>query len=828
MKFLFSFFLCIFLFSCQQTTPKKATHIPFLPNEATAIIKIKDLSKARSLLQNNALLQQNKTNLLYSFFKDLSTFQLLTAKKEGFYLCFSPLGKNDFGFSLITENNSTGLTSNLIEKHLIATKTYNDFSYTELKLGTETLYATLLKDTWILTSDYLLMENHIKQFQNDIVYKYPKAIESLSDEAIALILINSQIKDISQRLFPSLPTAHLFNEYLTGWTAGEITIDKNSIDYTAIYKPTSKTNDVSLIFKNILPQNNRLAEVTPSNAIAFTSFTFESYTQLAANISKYRESFTSKEKINDFLVELTEFGGIQLLKNDLFACRVPNESIDLSSYFDTETNPENFRDFSIYKLKENLDFGTLLQPLHSQNGYQFYIKHNEFIIFSPTKAGLIELIPSLKSNNTLANKEWYKKFSNQLTQQSSMLNVVNSAYASIKLNKVIAKEYQKNWEQTSFKNYNALAFQLVTENNFSHLHLTTTKTPKTQSDFKVNENANLILDVSLKSNPQWVTNYISKTKEVLVQDVKNNLILISKDGEVKWKKELKEPVLGEIKQMDIYRNGRLQYIFTTPTHLYVLDRNGKEVAPYPLNFSSKITQPVALFDYDNNKKYRIVITQSTQLKMFDNNGKQVKGFRFKNKSNGIITHAPKHIRVGKKDYIVVNESNTGVHFLNRTGKNRIALKENAPETTKEWFWYNNTFTTLNIENTITHIKTDGTLHTENPVLKNISASETAIDATTKTWISFYENELNIKKKTIELEFGRYSKPKIFYIKNKIYVTITNLDTKKVYLFDSNAKSINGFPVYGTGAAIVENADKDSNLELVVQGDQKSLLFYEFR
>ena len=44
-----------------------------------------------------------------------------------------------------------------------------------------------------------------------------------------------------------------------------------------------------------------------------------------------------------------------------------------------------------------------------------------------------------------------------------------------------------------------------------------------------------------------------------------------------------------------------------------------------------------------------------------------------------------------------------------------------------------------------------------------------------------ENILNIKSKRLELDLGNYSPVKIFYIKDKIYVSVTDLQTLYLYL-----------------------------------------------
>ena len=113
-------------------------------------------------------------------------------------------------------------------------------------------------------------------------------------------------------------------------------------------------------------------------------------------------------------------------------------------------------------------------------------------------------------------------------------------------------------------------------------------------------------------NPHFVKNYITKKLDIVVQDTKNNLNLISNNGKVLWKKRIDQPILGKVSQIDIYKNGGLQLIFNTKNKIYVLDRNGKDVMPFPKTFKDPITQPLAVFDYDKNKNYRILITQGRE------------------------------------------------------------------------------------------------------------------------------------------------------------------------------------------------------------------------
>ncbi|MDX1720740.1 MAG: ribonuclease HII, partial [Salegentibacter mishustinae] len=93
-------------------------------------------------------------------------------------------------------------------------------------------------------------------------------------------------------------------------------------------------------------------------------------------------------------------------------------------------------------------------------------------------------------------------------------------------------------------------------------------------------------------------------------------------------------------------------------------------------------------------------------------------------------------------------------------------------------------------------------------------------------VSLSENILKIKGKEISLDYGLYTAPEIFYVNNKYYISLTDLQTQKVFVFDSNAELLPGFPVYGTSGIILNNADIDQRPEFVVKGGDKEILMYK--
>ena len=45
----------------------------------------------------------------------------------------------------------------------------------------------------------------------------------------------------------------------------------------------------------------------------------------------------------------------------------------------------------------------------------------------------------------------------------------------------------------------------------------------------------------------------TKQKDIVVQDIKNQLYLISNQGVVRWKKKISAPIIGGVKQIDLFK-----------------------------------------------------------------------------------------------------------------------------------------------------------------------------------------------------------------------------------------------------------------------------------
>ena len=373
----------------------------------------------------------------------------------------------------------------------------------------------------------------------------------------------------------------------------------------------------------------------------------------------------------------------------------------------------------------------------------------------------------------------------------------------------------------SLEGYPYLTTQLIQERDFLHFNLVLNKNEKPDAQGAVSQIANVKLNNDILMAPQLVKNHRSKGMDVVVQDINNTLYLISNSGKVLWQKDLDSPILGEMQQVDLYRNGRLQLAFNTEKTFYILDRNGKEVKPFPMTFKDPITQPLAVFDYENNRNYRFLIVQNDALFMYDKNAKPVNGFVFKKAGSSII-QPPQHLRISNKDYILVTENNGKLNILSRTGKSRIDVKETIAFGDTPILNSGKAFIIYNVNGDKISIETNGKL------LENATTigSDAAIIQSGSTLVSLRENDLQINGKAVALPFGMYTYPSITSIKNKRYIAVTNSETSEAYIFDGDGKLLDNFPVYGISTPDIALLERNKGLGFVTQGDASSILIYK--
>lgn len=173
-------------------------------------------------------------------------------------------------------------------------------------------------------------------------------------------------------------------------------------------------------------------------------------------------------------------------------------------------------------------------------------------------------------------------------------------------------------------------------------------------------------------------------KEVFVQDAKNTLYLIGKNGKVLWKRAFDSPIMGNIYPTDFYRNGVYFYLFNTQNNVYLIDHEGQNVLGYPIKLSAKANAGLALIDFegDNNYKFYIPCGQN-KIYGYEYSGRPLPMWNPKS-GLGLVSHPLIYIKHKDKKYLVAAGHKGDVFLINKDGGivKKIALGSpiiNAPQ-----------------------------------------------------------------------------------------------------------------------------------------------------
>ena len=817
MRLILKLSIIALFFSCTNPEKKATDLLSCVPQNTLAILRLNDQNMITNAFSNSLFIEKilALNSVLYS-----ETISLLPDELPNeALLCYTPEGKSGMGVTFLC---SAKPQYNI---HLPKGKSfeYDNVKVVATQLNKKKLYHTLIKDIFISSSSKLILENIIRNIKNNrlgIQEGILNNLAKISDENAAFnLFIRKEFNTTFDGIFHKTP---LFPFLGSSWYSFDFNTKKEPFTLDGVSFINDSIQDKISLLKGQDSQQLITPQVVPQNFDSYFGLSIADYKALENQFKKYiRHLNIPLNKISfDILSSVDEISWVQLQENQTVIFHINNTEIINSQLFSISNYQGNFRGINLYAQEFNKDLKILLNTLGSFSGAKWSTQLDDFLVYSNSESHLKQIIGNYLDKKTLFNDLDFKILREDLADKSSFLWLGKTPNLKNKW-KSASKERKATWEKINIDDYPLIVLQGVSDNNFIQTRLTAQKKNLSPQKNSVISKYNFSLDAPASRTPQWIKNHRNKTMDIVVQDEKNILYLFSNTGKLYWKKELDGQIIGKIKQVDLYRNKRLQMAFRTPNRFQILDRNGKIVPPFDIKLSGQTPSHISVFDYDLTRNYRFLITDRKKVRMIDNRGKIVNGFQLKSLKNG-LANPPKHIRFGTKDYIVIQSSDGTVRILNRQGRDRIKLKEPLITSDNPIFGYRDTFAGTTKSGEMFQVDSKG-----NILLSKLELAEDhQIDMTTKSLVTLDGNSLKIKGIPLNLPFGKYTSPKIHYINNTIYVLLTELETKKVYAYLSNGSMVGGFPIYGTATPDLSNADGDSALEMVVQSESDGFIIYE--
>ena len=797
--FFFSFFI-----SCDPAPSKLKVLSDFIPRNPSVVFSINDFEALKSDLKNNSFLSNLKNAQAYSYLKNKEIFKYLHPNSKSI-LCISE-GNDEPAFTFMTKLNKDLFNTDSIAVHTIENSSFNSFTFQKVIINKQAVFTTVEDSIFFASNSKKTLANILSgKNENNAIFKKITALSNRQD-LTAFIPANE-----------ILANQILFN--FGSWAALNIEVLPDALTASGVVLTNDSVPQLISIFKGLNPQQNQIAKVTPTNAHTIVSLTFDDFALFQNNLQNFRGIKSIKDEETILFEAVNEVSKISFSKGNAIVLKSIDPQLTNEALQNFSSPKAPFKGIMIHRFNEpNLFVNHFLTFTNRTAPKEVFILDN-FFVFSENEEVTQNIINSYLQNNCLSSTSYYKEALSQLSDESSLLVMkLNGDYSE-----AISTLLKTEIAPVSFKKYPIAILQFNYDRDFAHVNFVCKEASTSNSKKiagKVTQINSIQLENELLNNPTFFSNHRTGGKDIVVQDVTNKMYFISSGGKILWTKKLKNPILGKIEEVDLLRNGKKQLAFTTKNNFYILDRTGRAVAPFPIKFRDEITQGISVFDYDNNRKYRFVITQGKEPLMLDSKGKKVKGFRFK-KTKSNIVFPPKHFRIKSKDYIIIAEENGKLNILSRIGKPRVTVSKtfdfsNTPITLEK-----SKLVVINKDNSKNSVGLDG-----KTITNKLKVTSYHFTVKGKTKVTLDDNLMRINGVLIELPFGIYTAPKISIVNRKTYISITETQENKVYVYNKSGNLLSGFPVYGTSIIDLGDLTKNGKTNFLVKGAAKNIIVYE--
>ncbi len=509
-----------------------------------------------------------------------------------------------------------------------------------------------------------------------------------------------------------------------------------------------------------------------------------------------------------------------------------------SEILDKAAEVETFGDFEIHKLEIGTFYGKVLSEGFDGLEDPYFVKMDNAILMASSLNALRNLVQKLSESengeNTLAADKGFMDLGDQISGNSHFVIYSSLSRSPLIYQNILGEKYAKDLAGHTdlLRKFQAFVYQVSYYKKdlyYNNVYF------KYNPEYKKETNSlwEKQLKANVRSKPYLLKNHYTNALEIFVQDENNRIYLIGNTGKLLWEMEVDGPILSDVNQVDVYRNEKLQILFSTEKTIYLLDRNGNNVESYPIKLPSPATNGITIADYDNSRDYRFFIAvEGGKILSYDVNGKQIEGWDFKDTEGNIVSEV-KHIRIKSKDYIFAFNDKGKIHLLNRQGESRhnVEQKMTKPASGQYQFdlkskiddsgvyyvdsdghayrqGFNDRFTKVKLTDQVildydfVDLNKDGSL-------ESVILTANAVEGFSLKGDIIFNNSLE--------KSDNYSLQSFLFPDNVVRFGITDPANEKVTLYDSNGKVYSGFPLYGSQEFAIGDMNRDGYFNLITAG-----------
>ncbi len=454
---------------------------------------------------------------------------------------------------------------------------------------------------------------------------------------------------------------------------------------------------------------------------------------------------------------------------------------------------------------------------------------DQYLVIANRTSDVDEVIAMYRSGRTLDLNENFRAFQDNMLEEANISFYLpfhkNIDFVKSYLSKDMCQFVDQN--KNAFESFQAFSLQMSSARSLIYTNVFLRQFQSSNQENRVIWKTTL--DAPLSSKPFILPDLAGGERVVFAFDNLNNAYLIDAKGNVKWKKSMSEPLMGDVKTVDCYNDGKTQYLFNTANYIHLIDRNGEYIEGYPLRLPVEASNGLAVFDYQNTKDYRILLCGTDKLVYnFTIKGNETEGWN-RHRTDNLVTKPVEHLVADDKDYIILTDVKGTVRILDRQGRVRVPLAGDLQKSPTSDIYCNRTnrkgiMMTSSKDGKLLYITSDGqTAQTDFGDFgeNHFFLYEDFNQDSDPDFIYLDGNELRIfdkfKKDLFAYTFMNEikQKPMFFNItRNRRLLGIVSETSRKIYLIDKNGTMVSSSGIIGETPFDVGSLLNNNEINLV--------------
>ncbi|MCT4613340.1 MAG: DUF3352 domain-containing protein [Marinifilaceae bacterium] len=513
-----------------------------------------------------------------------------------------------------------------------------------------------------------------------------------------------------------------------------------------------------------------------------------------------------------------------------------------ADYYTHIYNPDINTNYRFYTLPDDRIISHMFGNAFAESSSKYMSFIGNYILFGDNYKEMAKFMNESARGNTIENDDVYEKDLEYLSDKGNFLLYAKAPRIFSYFSKYLRNKDIRDLKlfRSQIDKFRSFGVQVNSSNfmNYNNLFLTYDSVAYNP----IQTNWELKIDSKFEHKPIIVKNHNTKENEILIHDENRNLYLITNNGHLLWKKRIKENIIGDIYQIDYYKNDKLQYIFATENYLFLIDRNGNFVENYPIQLPASTKIGISMYDYSNTKDYRIFVPCiDNKVYLYDKRGKDVVGWS-KPKAENEINSKIYFFSVKSRDYIVYSDE-FRIYIMNRKGKERVRPKIQYAKAINSRFYISKD---ASRENDVLVCSDENGYIRECKFNGDVNTIETDIDESNHRllvadynsdginefifgdgeYLKIFDHNGNlILEREFESTISQDLKLYSFSYNNK-QIGVTIEDENKVYLIDKLGNTRTNFPMKGnTNFSICYEKNKITPFQMYVGSEDNFLLNY---